>query len=235
MRASTRASSSSLGAACFSNRGASSPVVNTPSGTTAWWWMFRFRSDPKRWLKTTEPVLASRRPARFACRRCQRKTSCIRMLAEAVVALASRARATRTMRGYDNTHCRYATRGRTRSTRCAAASLILRAQHDGQNARPLQLNATRISSPHSRQTTRAKPSESNPHGRYRRSSSTTYRGSAIPCSASSARKLSKCSRTTWWSTVLSGSRRWYPDGSGLAALPDLHSHVCPGLLAVHPQ
>jgi hypothetical protein len=46
-----------------------------------------------------------------------------------------------------------------------------------------------------------------PQGRYRRNSSSTYLGRQRPSMASSRRRLSRCSETTWWRTVLSGSLR----------------------------
>jgi hypothetical protein len=53
----------------------------------------------------------------------------------------------------------------TRSIRFAAVALIRRPMHDGQNPRPLQLNATSRLSPHPWHLRRAKPRQSSPQSR----------------------------------------------------------------------
>ena len=98
--------------------------------------------------------------------------------------------------GSDSTHCRTGTFGITRSTSCAASSVMRRPPHSGQK-RPLQLSATTISSPHCLHRTCRQPRESRPQPRYASNSSVTNAGRLPPRSpASTCARNSKCRWTT---------------------------------------
>jgi hypothetical protein len=98
--------------------------------------------------------------------------------------------------------------GSTPSIRFAAMALIRRPRHDGQKPRPLQLNATSRFSPHPSHFSRAKPRQRSPQSRYAPSSLRACLGmrTAIAPSSIAPYSVSRLSRTTSYSTVVSG--RW---------------------------
>jgi hypothetical protein len=90
---------------------------------------------------------------------------------------------------------------------CACAPHILNSAYP----RPLQENGTRISCLHESQRKRAKPRARTPQVMNSRNSRSTKSGSPapLPRRRASARKVSRCSRTTRCRTVRSGCRGTY--------------------------
>jgi hypothetical protein len=142
-------------------------------------WGNRRRSCVKRWMKNTEPLCAPTTPRLRARSRCHANS--VRTGTWSI--LENRARSTgrreRRAQGKVRTHWRQGTGGSRRSTRSTAVSAARRDQQLG-HMRPLQLNATRRSSPQDAQRRRAKPLASSPQSRYRRSSPSAKRGRPLP-------------------------------------------------------
>jgi hypothetical protein len=103
---------------------------------------------------------------------------------------------------------RTGTWGSTASTRWAASSAIRRPPQLGQKPCRLQEKGTRRSKAQPSHRTRAKPRLSAPQVKNSRNSRSTKRGSPPSSvrSATSRKKVSKCSRTTRWRTVPSAAR-----------------------------
>jgi hypothetical protein len=110
-----------------------------------------------RCTKVTAPVRGARAPARLARWRWRLKIARRARSSARVMSRGSRARGKRAHRGSERTHWRMGTCGSTRSRRCVAVPCMRRVVQEGQKPRPLQEKATRVSSPHEAQRTRAKP------------------------------------------------------------------------------
>jgi len=88
-----------------------SSATNSPSGTTAWRWGFRFIAEPKRCRNVIAPVWPPTIPSARPLRRCQAKTVRRKMPSSAVRSCRSAARRKRIVNGKVSTHCRYPASG----------------------------------------------------------------------------------------------------------------------------
>ena len=168
--------SSSVGASTSTKIGTPSPPHRfTPSSTRQGRWMFKLAAEPKRWISVTAPPWPSSAssPARSSrWRLSTRWTTCSTGVTSSGCAASSK----RSAIGRDSTHCRTGTCGMTWSTRWAAVCVMRRAPHDGHNPRRLQLNASRLSWPHSPQRSLRKPCARMPYSRKVSNASLMNRG-----------------------------------------------------------
>ena len=98
-----------------------------------------------------------RMPCLLAQRRCQLNRARRNSRSMRLISLGRHARRNRKRFGRVKTHCRTGTEGNTLSRRWAAESAMRLAQQDGHTPRFCNEKATRISSRHDGQRTRAKP------------------------------------------------------------------------------
>ena len=94
-------------------------------------WTFRFNELPKRWMTVIAPHWPSRSPSLAARRRAQPNTTRMKTASTSRHSAASKASWCRSDHSSDSTHCRTGTSGITRSTSCAASSIIRRSPHEG--------------------------------------------------------------------------------------------------------
>jgi hypothetical protein len=152
----------------------SAPRSNTPSRWMMWKCRLRLRAEPNLWMEVTDPAFPPFRPV--ACRY-HRPIARSETRSTPSARSERRARSHRRRQGTVSTHCRVATCGITRSTRCAARSAIRRPAHDGQKPRVLHENKTSRWCVQSSHSSHAKPADGSPHPRYAENSRSTCRGS----------------------------------------------------------
>jgi hypothetical protein len=163
--------SSVVGVASKKRSASSAPRSNTPSRWMMWKCRLRLRAEPNLWMEVTDPAFPPFRPV--ACRY-HRPIARSETRSTPSARSERRARSHRRRQGTVSTHCRVATCGITRSTRCAARSAIRRPAHDGQ---------------------KPNPADGSPHPRYAENSRSTCRGSTRSCSANARTNSGNPSRT----------------------------------------